>query len=51
MNHAETFMKLIKGTSQDTSIIRELETIEDGKKKTYRRRKLKRLNTGVDHYF
>lgn len=52
MNHAETFMKLIKGTSQqDTSIIRELETVEDGKKKTYRRRKLKRLATGVDHYF
>ncbi len=52
MGHAETFMKLIKKTSQDVSIIRELESNEDIKKKTYRRRKLKRLATGVvEHYF
>jgi len=45
-------MKLIKKTSQDVSIIKELESSEDVKKKTYRRRKLKKLATGVaEHYF
>jgi hypothetical protein len=47
MGHAETFMKLIKKNTTEVSVIRELESNEDIKKKTYRRRKLKRLPTGV----
>lgn len=52
MGHAETFMNFIKKNTTDVSVIRELESNEDIKKKTYRRRKLKRLATGVvEHYF
>ena len=47
MGHAETFMKFIKKNTQDVSVTRESQTIEDPKKKTYRRRKLKRLSTQV----
>lgn len=54
MGHAENFMKIIKGkNSHETTATKEFETIEDNnnKKKTYRRRKIKRLATGVEHFF